>query len=88
MFSSRFRALAGLSALMFAAPFIETTPAHMYRGSHTYNRRGWGSHPVAGGGEKERARRRRQIEAGSLKRDNGLDPELSARLGDYRKGVA
>lgn len=81
-----FGLLGALAALDIAPlfPHLIEQPPHRMRCSSTYNRRGWGSRPVAGGGEQERSRRRRQIAAGSLKPGNGLDLELSARLGDYR----
>lgn len=74
-----FLGLAAAAALAFSK---DQTPHHQRRGRSTaYSSSGWGSRGAFnGGGFRECARRRDQIAAGQLKRENGLDPELSARL--------
>lgn len=81
------RRFFGLGAAVLFSSFLSenppliSTPDHFIRGSSkAYSRKGWGSRPVAGGGQRERERRMRQILAGQLKAENGLDVGLSERL--------
>jgi len=72
-------ALAGPSI-----PFERRGHDHTIYDSHRGNR-GWGSLPVPGGGAKERARRRRQIEAGQLKEENGVGETRIIERDDGRR---
>lgn len=76
---SRYFAPIGIGALALGSMLAASRPAKindMIRGkaigSRFSNHANQGSHPVPGGGTQERERRRRQIAAGQLKRENGL----------------